>query len=68
MSTSAPTWNERQCLVTGGARGFGLAVTQALLAQGARVTVLGRGAVATDDVSATTRASGEMSTATRSGP
>ena len=48
MSTSAPTWNERHCLVTGGARGIGLAVTQALLAQGARVTVLGRGAVATE--------------------
>ena len=48
MSTSAPTWNERHCLVTGGARGIGLAVTQALLAQGARVTVLGRGAVAAE--------------------
>jgi NAD(P)-dependent dehydrogenase (short-subunit alcohol dehydrogenase family) len=32
----------KHALVTGGARGIGAAVTQALLAQGARVTMLGR--------------------------
>jgi NAD(P)-dependent dehydrogenase (short-subunit alcohol dehydrogenase family) len=41
----------RHCLVTG-ARGIGLAVTQALLATGARVTVLGRSAVAADQLRA----------------
>ena len=48
MSPSAPTWHERHCLVTGGARGIGLAVTQALLTRGARVTVLGRSPLAAD--------------------
>ena len=38
----APAWSQRHILVTGGARGIGRSVTQALLAQGARVTVLGR--------------------------
>ena len=38
----APDWARRHALVTGGARGIGRSVTQALLAQGARVTVLGR--------------------------
>ncbi len=46
MNAVAPAWNERHCLVTGGARGIGLAVTQALLARGARVTMLGRSTVA----------------------
>lgn len=35
-------WNARHALVTGGARGIGLAVTRALLGAGARVTMLGR--------------------------
>ena len=46
MSAVAPAWDVRHCLVTGGARGIGLAVTQALLARGARVTMLGRSSVA----------------------
>ena len=46
MGAVAPAWDVRHCLVTGGARGIGLAVTQALLARGARVTMLGRSAVA----------------------
>ena len=49
---AAPAWAARHCLVTGGARGIGLAVTQALLATGARVTVLGRSAVAADQLRA----------------
>ena len=48
MSAVAPAWDARHCLVTGGARGIGLAVTQALLARGARVTMLGRSPVAAD--------------------
>lgn len=46
--TTAPAWGARHCLVTGGGRGIGLAVTQALLATGARVTVLGRRTLAAD--------------------
>lgn len=46
MGDVAPVWDARHCLVTGGARGIGLAVTQALLARGARVTMLGRSPVA----------------------
>ncbi|MCZ2105043.1 MAG: SDR family NAD(P)-dependent oxidoreductase [Comamonadaceae bacterium] len=45
-------WNARHCLVTGGARGIGLSVTQALLAAGARVTVLGRSLVDSDRLEA----------------
>lgn len=41
-TTNAPHWQQRHALVTGGARGIGRAVTQALLGAGARVTVLGR--------------------------
>ena len=40
--TEALDWDRRHALVTGGARGIGRAVTQALLGAGARVTVLGR--------------------------
>lgn len=39
---TVPQWNARHALVTGGARGIGLAVTRALLGAGARVTILGR--------------------------
>ena len=45
---TAPDWRTRHALVTGGARGIGLAVTQALLERGARVTVLGRSPLAAD--------------------
>ncbi|MEZ5605632.1 MAG: SDR family oxidoreductase [Burkholderiaceae bacterium] len=45
---TAPDWRNRHALVTGGARGIGLAVTQALLERGARVTVLGRSPLAAD--------------------
>jgi NAD(P)-dependent dehydrogenase (short-subunit alcohol dehydrogenase family) len=34
------TMNERRVLVTGGSRGLGLGVVQALVAEGAQVTVL----------------------------
>lgn len=47
-ATPAPAWDQRHALVTGGARGIGRAVTQALLQAGARVTVLGRSPL-TDD-------------------
>ncbi|HMN21355.1 MAG TPA: SDR family NAD(P)-dependent oxidoreductase [Ottowia sp.] len=40
-----PAWAQRHALVTGGGRGIGRAVTQALLGTGARVTVLGRSAL-----------------------
>jgi NAD(P)-dependent dehydrogenase (short-subunit alcohol dehydrogenase family) len=39
----------RHALVTGGSRGIGLAIVHALLAQGARVTLLGRNAVTLED-------------------
>ena len=45
---TAPDWRTRHALVTGGARGIGRAVTQALLTRGARVTVLGRSPLAAD--------------------
>lgn len=45
---TAPDWRTRHALVTGGARGIGLAVAQALLERGARVTVLGRSPLAAD--------------------
>ena len=45
---AAPAWAERHALVTGGGRGIGRAVTQALLQAGARVTVLGRSPLAPD--------------------
>ncbi len=41
-SDAQPSWANRHALVTGGARGIGLAVTRALLGAGAHVTVLGR--------------------------
>ena len=37
----APAWSQRHILVTGGARGIGRSVTQALLAQGARALIDG---------------------------
>ena len=46
--SAPPAWAERHALVTGGGRGIGLAVTQALLGAGARVTVLGRSALTAD--------------------
>ena len=45
VPNTPPAWADRHALVTGGARGIGLAVTRALLDAGARVTVLGRTAV-----------------------
>lgn len=39
----------RHALVTGGSRGIGLAIVHALLAQGARVTVLGRNAATLEE-------------------
>lgn len=44
-ASNAPAWSDRHCLVTGGGRGIGRAVTQTLLGAGARVTVLGRQAL-----------------------
>lgn len=42
MTPSSQTLEGRHSLVTGGARGIGLACARALLARGARVTLLGR--------------------------
>lgn len=42
MTPSSQTLEGRHALVTGGARGIGLACARALLARGARVTLLGR--------------------------
>lgn len=42
MTSSSQTLEGRHALVTGGARGIGLACARALLARGARVTLLGR--------------------------
>ncbi|WP_154388850.1 SDR family NAD(P)-dependent oxidoreductase, partial [Bordetella pertussis] len=42
MSTSTQALAGRHALVTGGARGIGLACARALLARGASVTLLGR--------------------------
>ena len=47
-----PVWAERHALVTGGGRGIGRAVTQALLGAGARVTVLGRSPLPADALAA----------------
>ncbi len=44
-ASNVPAWSDRHCLVTGGGRGIGRAVTQALLGAGARVTMLGRQAL-----------------------
>jgi NAD(P)-dependent dehydrogenase (short-subunit alcohol dehydrogenase family) len=41
---------EKDVLVTGGSRGLGLGMVEALVAQGARVTVVARGAAALDEV------------------
>ena len=45
----------RRVLVTGGSRGLGLGITEALVAQGARVTVLARDAARLAEVKAATR-------------
>lgn len=42
MTTNSQSLEGRHALVTGGARGIGLACARALLARGARVTLLGR--------------------------
>lgn len=44
LATTDPAWAQRHAFVTGGGRGIGRAVTRALLASGARVTILGRSA------------------------
>jgi len=46
FNTGARTLADRHAVVTGGARGIGAAVTRALLDHGARVTMLGRSAIA----------------------
>ena len=48
MSTSSHPLAGRHALVTGGARGIGLASARALLQRGARVTLLGRDGGALD--------------------
>ena len=48
MSELALPLAGRHALVTGGARGIGLACARALLARGARVTLLGRDGAALD--------------------
>ncbi|MGK0568759.1 MULTISPECIES: SDR family NAD(P)-dependent oxidoreductase, partial [Bordetella] len=48
MSTSTQALAGRHALVTGGARGIGLACARALLARGASVTLLGRDGGALD--------------------
>src|SRR5215472_7870005 len=42
MGTNTKTLAGKHAVVTGGARGIGAAITHALLAHGARVTMLGR--------------------------
>jgi 3-hydroxybutyrate dehydrogenase len=50
----------RHALVTGGARGIGAAIVQALLRQGARVTILGRNESALRQAAQSLAASGEV--------
>jgi NAD(P)-dependent dehydrogenase (short-subunit alcohol dehydrogenase family) len=53
----------RHAVVTGGARGIGAAVTRGLLAQGARVTIVGRDAKALTEAVGAMRHAGEIDTA-----
>ena len=43
---------DKSAVVTGGSRGLGLGLVEALVAHGARVTVVARGAAALDSVRA----------------
>jgi len=53
FNTAARPLSGKHAVVTGGARGIGAAVTRALLDHGARVTMLGRSAIASTEVTAT---------------
>ncbi|WP_251864692.1 SDR family NAD(P)-dependent oxidoreductase [Achromobacter sp. Marseille-Q4962] len=63
MSTNQLPLAGRHALVTGGARGIGLASARALLRRGARVTLLGRDAAALAAAAADLAAEGEVRTA-----
>lgn len=58
--TQTPSLDKRHALVTGASRGIGYAVAQQLLAQGARVTLMGRGEAALEHARASLAALGEV--------
>ncbi|ETH20258.1 NAD(P)H-binding protein, PF13460 domain protein [Bordetella pertussis I036] len=63
MSTSTQALAGRHALVTGGARGIGLACARALLARGASVTLLGRDGGALDAAADQLARAGRVQTA-----
>ncbi|MBB1597635.1 SDR family NAD(P)-dependent oxidoreductase [Achromobacter sp. UMC46] len=62
MTTTPQPLGGRHALVTGGARGIGLASARALLARGARVTLLGRDGASLDAAADTLASLGQVQT------